>query len=94
MSQADGLPAPSAEPDPEDHSALLVVRIFARLGGGVAARLTTVDDIVAGQQTTLTTSDTDDIRRRMNDWLARTVDRLRGKQNMDLLRVAVSAQLA
>ena len=66
----------SGQDDPEDHAALLVVRLFLRVGNGVMARMTTVDDVATGQETTMTTADSDALRRRVNAWLAGTVERL------------------
>lgn len=72
-----GRPASSPGQDgPEDHAALLVVRLFFKFGNGVIARLTTVDDVTTGQETTMATADMDALRQRVNAWLTGTVERL------------------
>jgi hypothetical protein len=74
-----------ADDSPEDHAALLVVRLFVRRRNGVMGRLTTVDDVTIGRETTVTLGDTEALRHRVNTWLTKTAERLRRTQDSELL---------
>jgi hypothetical protein len=85
MSDDDAGKAFYADDSPEDHAALLVVRLFVRRRNGVMGRVTTVDDVTVGRETTETVADTEAVRHRVNTWLTKTAERLRRTQDSELL---------